>query len=390
MSKQAIEFILETPVECSFRVMQIAGMFDLPLQKATQERIAIEIPPQTQDWQIGLIVGPSGSGKSTLARRLFTNRLMPHFSWPADRAIIDAFEQLPIKEVVNLLTAVGFSSPPAWLRPYRVLSNGEQARCDLARAFAEALRSPAVTHGEPWHILLPPQSDRGRPLVVCDEFTSVVDRHVARAIAAGLAKRIRSGAIPCRFVAVTCHYDVAEWLTPDWIIDMATRQFTRSFFRRPGITLAVVPCRREAWRAYRRHHYLSGKLPSAAECYLALWENNAVGFCAVASQIGQRNYRRISRLVVLPEYQGMGIGSAFLAAVARYYRSQGQRVGITTSHPAMIAHLCRSPQWRLRSLRKYGSRGGGHNLPQYKGSFGRAVMSFEFIAAASTQHRCAA
>jgi len=86
----------------------------------------------------------------------------------------------------------------------------------------------------------------------------------------------------------------------------------------------------------------------------------------------------------------MGIGSAFLAAVARYYRSQGQRVGITTSHPAMIAHLCRSPQWRLRSLRKYGSRGGGHNLPQYKGSFGRAVMSFEFIGAASTQHRCAA
>jgi len=191
-------------------------------------------------------------------------------------------------------------------------------------------------------------------------------------------------------VAVTCHYDVADWLTPDWVIDMATREFSRRSFRRPEITLAVVPCRREAWRAYRRHHYLSGSLPSAAESYLALWDGEAVAFCAVASQIGRRHYRRISRLVVLPEYQGMGIGSAFLEAMARYYRKRGQRVGITTSHPAMIAHLARSPQWRLRSLRKWGSRGGGRNLPQYRGSFGRAVMSFEFIGHASYRQPTAA
>ncbi len=383
MKKHVIEVVLETPVDRSFRVMQVAGMFDLPLEKVTHERIAVEIPQQTEDWQLGLIVGPSGSGKSTLARRLFGHRVIRGFSWPNDQAIIDAFGTLPIKEIVGLLTAVGFSSPPAWLRPYRVLSNGEQARCDLARAFAEALTSVPNKDDEPWHILLPPSADRTRPLVVCDEFTSVVDRHVARAIAAGLAKRLRNGTLPCRFVAVTCHYDVVNWLTPDWLIDMATREFSRHSFRRPQITLAVVPCRGEAWRAYCRHHYLSGSLPAASECYLALWDGEAVAFCAVASQIGRRHYRRISRLVVLPEYQGMGIGSAFLEVVARYYRGQGQRVGITTSHPAMIAHLARSPQWRLRSLRKCGSRGGGRNLPQYRGSFGRAVMSFEFIGHAS-------
>lgn len=40
----------------------------------------------------------------------------------------------PIKEITGLFTAVGFSSPPSWARPYRVLSNGEQFRCDLAPA----------------------------------------------------------------------------------------------------------------------------------------------------------------------------------------------------------------------------------------------------------------
>jgi len=390
MKKHVVEVVLETPLDRSFRVMQVAGMFDLPLEKVTRERIAVEIPQQTEDWQLGLIVGPSGSGKSTLARLLFGDRVSRTFTWPDDQAIIDAFGKWPIKEIVGLLTAVGFSSPPAWLRPYRVLSNGEQARCDLARAFAEALASAPSKDDEPWHILVPSTADLTRPLVVCDEFTSVVDRHVARAIAAGLAKRLRKGTLPCRFVAVTCHYDVADWLTPDWVIDMATREFSRRSFRRPEITLAVVPCRREAWRAYRRHHYLSGSLPSAAESYLALWDGEAVAFCAVASQIGRRHYRRISRLVVLPEYQGMGIGSAFLEVIARYYRGQGHRVGITTSHPAMIAHLARSPQWRLRSLRKWGSRGGGRNLPQYRGSFGRAVMSFEFIGHASYRQPTAA
>ena len=65
------------------------------------------------------------------------------------------------------------------------------------------------------------------PLIAFDEFTSVVDRNVARIGSAAVAKAIRGGTIGCRFVAVTCHYDVTEWLAPDWVIDMATATFTR-------------------------------------------------------------------------------------------------------------------------------------------------------------------
>lgn len=374
-----IDLTLQAPVARSFRARQVAGMFDLDVEKAAREAIRLVIPPQDEDWRVGVVVGPSGSGKSTLARWLFGDRVVTGFAWPVDQPVIDAFPTLSIKELVGLLSAVGFGSPPAWLRPYHLLSTGEKARCDLARALAEAKTRP-VSAGieEPWHALLPPEADRSLPLVVCDEFTSVVDRHVARAIAAGLSRRISRGQLGLRFVAVTCHYDVVEWLAPDWVIDMATRQFTRRCLPRPAITLAIVGCGREAWRAYRRHHYLSGSLPAAAACYLAIWQGEAVAFCAVGSQVGQRGYYRISRLVVLPEYQGMGIGSAFLDAVARYYRSRGHRLGITTSHPAIIRHCGRSGDWRLVAVRKNGSRGGGKGLPAYRGSRGRAVVSFEY------------
>ena len=90
------------------------------------------------DWRIGLIVGPSGSGKSTIARRLFGDRLYENAPWPEDRAVVDCLGDRPIKEIIGLLTAVGFSSPPNWVKPYRVLSNGERFRCDLARALLEA------------------------------------------------------------------------------------------------------------------------------------------------------------------------------------------------------------------------------------------------------------
>ncbi len=204
------EITLESPVRPRFRVQQAAGMFDVPLGQKLRERFVVDVPPQSEDWRIGLIVGPSGSGKSTLAGHLFGARSASGTDWPRDRAVIEVFDGMTLKEAAGLLTAVGLASPPAWLRPYHLLSNGERARCDLARRFAEALYPPraeqretagtadqaaastgetpradaAAAESEPWHALLPPQADRRLPLVVCDEFTSVVDRQAARAIAA--------------------------------------------------------------------------------------------------------------------------------------------------------------------------------------------------------------
>jgi ABC-type protease/lipase transport system fused ATPase/permease subunit len=59
------------PLHNSFRVQQVAGLFDLPLAERLSETFVAELPNADDAWTIGAIVGPSGSGKSTLARAAF-------------------------------------------------------------------------------------------------------------------------------------------------------------------------------------------------------------------------------------------------------------------------------------------------------------------------------
>jgi len=368
----AIEIALRCPVRSTFRVEQVRGMFDLP-EGATEERLRVDVPDlSSRRWQLGLICGPSGSGKTTIARRLFPGAFARSPQWPDDAAVIDAFAPLPAADAVRLLTAVGFSSPPGWLKPYRVLSNGERFRCDLARALAEGAgegdgRSDDFgTRG----------NGSAAPIVVFDEFTSVVDRTVAKVCSAAVAKAIRGGRVERRFVAVTCHDDVIDWLAPDWVLDMAAREFSWRRLRRPPIRLRLARCSRRLWSVFARHHYLSGALNPTARCYAAFWDGRPTTFCATLHNAGKHRQRRITRLVTLPDYQGIGIGMAVAEAVAAWESADGTTVSLVTSHPAVIAHGQRSPRWRIGGFKRFGSRHGGLGT---RGSLGRAVASLVYV-----------
>lgn len=373
------------PVYDSFRVRQLSGMFDVPVEQRQSVTFQVEIPEIDRPWRIGLIVGPSGSGKSTFARHLFGTSVYTPRPWPTDKAVIDSFSVSSIRDVTAILTSVGFSSPPSWLRPYEVLSQGERFRCDLARALSEPQEHPSSHLSEfeyqrSYGHFPKPQDSISTATVVFDEFTSVVDRTVACAGSAAIAKGVRSQLIPHRFVAVTCHYDVEEWLTPDWTIDMGTGQFHWRSLQRPPIELSISRCETQLWTLFKSHHYLSGALNPSAKCYLAQWREKPVSFCAVLPQMGQRNMRRISRLVTLPDYQGLGIGTRFLKAICRMYRSRGDRIRITTGHQAIISHARRDPSWRCCAVHKTGSNQSSSLFsPGYRGSAGRSVVSFEYV-----------
>jgi GNAT superfamily N-acetyltransferase len=169
---------------------------------------------------------------------------------------------------------------------------------------------------------------------------------VARVGSAALAKAVRS--LGRRFVAVTCHEDVEEWLQPDWTYRPAENAFTwRCLRRRPAIELEIHRCSLEAWNVFRAHHYLSAAIDPRAQAYLALWEGRPVAFSAWINALAKGGGKREHRTVTLPDYQGVGIGHALSGFCASLYRALGLRVRSTVTHPALIAARLRSRDWRL-------------------------------------------
>ncbi len=187
------DIIRKNKPENSFRVSKIQADYDVKYEHSSEHFIGdIEIP---NEWNIGIIVGGSGTGKTTIARELFGDHYVEKYDY-VKPSVVDDMPKADIKDIERMFYAVGFGSVPSWLKPYKVLSNGEKMRADLARALL---------------------SD---DLVCFDEFTSVVDRQVAKTMCIATNKTIKR--TNKKFIAVTCHYDVIEWLEPDWVFDTNT------------------------------------------------------------------------------------------------------------------------------------------------------------------------
>ena len=186
----------------SFRAQSVAGSFTLNDVKL-QKHFKGSLPVEGDDWQIGVIVGRSGSGKSSIAKRLFPEGYITSFDYMG-KCILDDFpERLATNEITRMLCSVGFASPPDWLKPYCHLSQGEKMRVDIARALCLE-----------------------RPITAFDEFTSVVDREVAKIGSIAISKAVRR--VPGKkFIAVTCHFDVIDWLEPDWVFNTDTMEFIK-------------------------------------------------------------------------------------------------------------------------------------------------------------------
>jgi ABC-type polar amino acid transport system ATPase subunit len=360
---------VESPIRETPRVALVRGLFDLPPCETARLTWNVTLPIEDRPWHVGLITGPSGCGKSTLARALWPAETAHAacLAWPRDLTVLDAFpENLSVKEVTALLSSVGFSSPPAWLRPNHVLSTGQQFRVGLARLLAEALAAPG---------------DGARPPVVVDEYTSVVDRTVAQVGSAAVARAVRQHDL--RFVAVTCHSDVIEWLQPDWVYEPAEDRFAwRCLQRRPAIRLTLGRCGAERWRLFAAHHYLSAALNRSAVCFLAQWDGRPVAFSAWLPFVGRGPAsRREHRTVTLPDFQGVGIGNAVSAAVASMWKGLGYRALSTTTHPAMMQARLRSPLWRMHRPPSLAA-GQEWRLRRLRHATTRLTAGFEYVGPA--------
>jgi ABC-type ATPase involved in cell division/GNAT superfamily N-acetyltransferase len=320
----AVNVVVETDVSDSIRVRQLGAMFDVPVQQKTRLQWSGRVPYDEVPWNVGLVVGPSGAGKSTLARELFGEHV--EFAW-AGKSVIDDFAPgKSMEEIAAVCQAVGFNTIPAWMRPYKVLSTGEKFRVDLARRLLE-LPDP----------------------ILCDEFTSVVDRQVARIGSHAVQKYVRKAGR--KFVAVSCHYDVIDWLQPDWIFEPATMAFARrSLQQRPAVECVVSRVPYAAWHLFAPFHYLTAALHRAARCFGLFVEGRPAAFAAVLHRPHPRvrDIMGITRLVTLPDWQGLGLAFALADEIGAAFKGVGKRLHLYPAHPSFIRAADRSPRWALK------------------------------------------
>ncbi len=328
----------------SFRAAKVKSLFNA--DSGATFNLDIDLPiEELGDWSLGVVVGPSGTGKTSIGTEIFGGQAAFYEpKWPKNKPIIDVIAPKgTLDEVTGALSAVGLGSVPSWLRPYSVLSMGEKFRADMARLVCE-------------------NADR----VVVDEFTSVVDRQIARIGSLAFAKAWkRTGR---QVVLITPHYDVLEWLEPCWIFDTASMTFARGGLRRPRFDLEILKTDKSYWRHFEPHYYLN--LPSmvGAHYYVGRVDGELCCHIGVATAIRAKHVEcRASRLVVLPEWQGAGVGTRFLDEVAEIQRqgTPGARIPgrpmntiFHTSHPALAGALRRSKKWAQVSQASVGAHKG--------------------------------
>jgi len=211
---------------------------------------------------------------------------------------------------------MGLSSVPTWLRPYDKLSNGEQYRARLSYLVAKS-----------------------KDVVLIDEYTSVVDRDVAKAMSFALQKYIRK--TNKKIIVASCHYDILEWLMPDWTCSPQKRGVVErhDYLRqgRPKISLQVSRCESKTYDLFKEHHYMSASVNKAFKFILFEWNNKPIAIAVIGMQTsgGIQNAYRDSRIVVLPDYQGLGIGTSISNFIGGICKSINYRYFTKTIHPAL-------------------------------------------------------
>ena len=122
-------------------------------------------------------------------------------------------------------------------------------------------------------------------------------------------------------------------------------------FSKPKLDIVVKEGEKHLWDIFAPHHYMDHALPPSCVFYTFYWikdnEEILVGCSGVIFQIARNlSARRFTRVVVLPEYQGLGFGSLIINTIASYYKKEGiQKFFLSTFHPRLGEYMRHSSKW---------------------------------------------
>lgn len=130
---------------------------------------------------------------------------------------------------------------------------------------------------------------------------------------------------------------------------------------------------------------MSTDLNPSAQCYIGYYENNPVVFFGILHfpHPSAKNIKKGHRLVVLPDYQGLGIGHIFSSEIAKMYKEKGFKFIITSSTKSLFKQRSNDKNWIVTRKGRVSS-GSGSGILQNKNvknstSCNKITYSYEYI-----------
>lgn len=196
-----------------------------------------------------------------------------------------------------------------------------------------------------------------------------------------------------RFIAVSCHFDIIDWLMPDWIFntnDMTFRVCGEQKKNRPECKLRLyevtsVEAKRKYWKMFARYHYLSHSHNFAARVFVGTLNDEVCMYTSILPfpHPTVKNTWKEHRTVVLPDYQGIGLSRYSSDFIGEMLKNNGKHYITTTSNPARIATLKKSSKWICTRIGR-ASKGSNNGKIQNKHKQGstsseRITASFKYV-----------
>lgn len=373
MIPKNIEVILKSEVNKEFRCQVAANSLDIDVEKKSIHHLKIDNINIPDKWNIGLVYGNSGSGKTTMIKHLFGDKIF-EVKLDEDKPIINQLpEDMSYEDCAKMLNGIGLNSVPCWIRPVKTLSNGQRAR-------AEA-------------VYLMTQSDE---IIFIDEWTSVVDRTVAKAMSLCLYKYAKRN--NKRLVLCSCHVDILEWLNPDWMIDCNKQKFilpeSEDFFfnKREQLQFEIKEIDRASWKYFSKYHYLSERLPGGKLYLYGLFHNgNQIGFQCFANYVPYTESEKLkkrkiiyhsNRTVIHPDYNGLGLGIKLINETSELLLKKIDcRIMAKFSSAPVYKAMIKQDVWKyLGFKRRFGKyrMGGGAKMTSKTGQREKGIKTYNF------------
>lgn len=362
---QNYELTLKAPISDSFMAKKAMMSVDLDAEEKSWHVLKIKNVDISSPFNIGLIYGASGSGKSSLARKMFGD--FENSKIDMTKAIIDQFpDAMDFDARQQILTSIGLSQIPCWIKPVGLLSNGQQERAKIAFELAKE-----------------------KDFYVFDEWTSVVDRNVAKVMSHAVQKFARK--FNKKIILISCHEDVFDWLNPDFVIDCNQQQYSDRRLLRQGHTrnerleFTIRAVEKDTWKNFSKYHYLSENLPGGIVKFYGLFlGEKQIGFQCFANYVPHRKNTKLilhsNRTVIHPDYVGLGLGIKLIDETSKLEVAQGNRVMAKYSSIPVFRAMSKNPLWKFSGKTKHAKIITGGNMLRKSGFREKVTcFTFEFI-----------